>query len=126
MSSFSDLKDLISSLASSDAAGMWRVFIALLLVGHIAWACGWLPGISGFAFANDVDALRSEFNEYLKVDLEEKLFNMQERLCALRAGDKNVHVPDREYRFKERIRVLLNAYRDLISRSYVLDECARL
>jgi len=126
VSSFSDLKDLISSLASSDAAGMWRVFTALLLVGHIAWACGWLPGISGFAFANDVDALRDEFNDYLRVDLDEKLFNMQERLCALRLDEPDNRFPDREYRFKERIRVLLTAYRELVGYSYTLDQCARL
>jgi len=51
---------------------------------------------------------------------------MQERLCQLRNEEPDSRGPDREYRFKERIRILLNAYRELVGYSYTLDQCARL
>lgn len=121
------LKDLfeLSLAEDSRTAAYWRLFIALLLTTHIAWACGWLPGVSGFAFAGEVHKLTTEFREHLVTDLEEKLFNMQERLCELRF-DPDKYSVDKEARYKERIRNLMRAYRDLADHNYVLDQCALL
>lgn len=33
----------------------WRLIVTLIVGVHIAWACGWLPGIQGFALAAEVD-----------------------------------------------------------------------
>ncbi len=43
-----------------------RSFIGLFMLGvslHIAWSCGWLPGLSGFAFASDIKSTSAQLSE---------------------------------------------------------------
>ena len=43
----------------------WRVLVAFVITMHVAWACSWLPGISGFALAADLEASKLETNSRL-------------------------------------------------------------
>lgn len=54
-----DFATLAGDLIKSPVAA-WRVAILSILslfAFHVAWACGWVPGIPGFAMAADVSEL---------------------------------------------------------------------
>jgi hypothetical protein len=70
----------------------WRVIILLILFGHIAWACNWLPGVQGFALASEVDKQIKQLDSRLgmietKQDIALRIALADEicRLYALRA-----------------------------------------
>lgn len=52
------LSHLQGLLPPMDEMTKWRLSISCVaIVGllHVLWACGWIPGFSGFAFADEVD-----------------------------------------------------------------------
>lgn len=61
------LKELLSlgtALVTSPVAA-WRVVILLVFGGHVAWACGWLPGLQGFALVAEVDSKIAQLDSRL-------------------------------------------------------------
>lgn len=61
--SFGKLLDLVASdLSPAMKTVLWRVLITILVGVHVAWACGWLPGISGFAMADDLKQMNRDIS----------------------------------------------------------------
>lgn len=84
---------LVSALATSPVAA-WRTVIVLVIGGHIAWACGVIPGVQGFAVAGEVDAKVAQLDARLgaietKQDIALRIALADEicRLYALRAAN---------------------------------------
>lgn len=72
----------------------WRLLVTLIVGLHITWACGYLPGIRGFALAGEVDAkvagldarlatIETKQNIALRIALADEIC----RLYALRASN---------------------------------------
>ena len=48
------LVEFLAEAAKSPTVA-WRLLATVIICVHIAWACGWLPGIQGFALAENVE-----------------------------------------------------------------------
>jgi hypothetical protein len=62
----------------------WRLVVfavCLAFALHILWARGMIPGVSGFAYASDVAKLRASVETILKMQLEDRLRNLQSEKC---------------------------------------------
>lgn len=62
-------------LPPMDGVTRWRVIVSIsimLLCGHVAWSCGWIPGVAGLAQADEIGP---------KID--EKLRPIEAKLSAL-------------------------------------------
>lgn len=108
--------------------------VTALFVSHIAWACGWIPGVSGFAFASDIDdvqhdlqALSTEVQHELREltgelrtqrieYLEERILSAYAQQCSATKGDlRDIH--------QRRLTRLLRHYQDVTAYTYPLQEC---
>lgn len=58
------LKELFSAVTTviESKTATWRLIVLFVVGGHVAWSCGWLPGIQGFAMAQDVQNNTSKLN----------------------------------------------------------------
>jgi hypothetical protein len=82
----------IASLITGDMTpGERQNFIRILFWGavsfHIAWACGLLPGVQGFAVASEVDGKIAQAVEPIKVEVREidrKLSRVEREVIAAR------------------------------------------
>lgn len=87
----------VTALITSPVAA-WRVVIIMVVGGHIAWACGWLPGLRGFALAGEVDAKVAQIDSRLgaietKQDIALRIA-LADEICRLHAlRDANVTNP---------------------------------
>lgn len=77
--------------ADSDPAKVriWRIYIAMatlvnsiVLAAHVAWACGFLPGFSGFALAADFEDTKQAQVLLTREILEQRIFDMRVRQCV--------------------------------------------
>lgn len=82
-----------TALLTSPVAA-WRIVIIIVVGGHIMWACGWLPGMPGFALAADVDGKVAQLDARLgtietKQDIALRIALADEicRLYTLRAAN---------------------------------------
>lgn len=109
--------------------GVWRAFIAtatLLLMfglaGHIAWACGYIPGLPGFARAQDVHELKTDFRKQQIRLLEQALLDMRARQCRAIVDDNR-----EAKRFTaERMAQLSTEYYALAGYLYPVPDCNAL
>ena len=60
----------------------WRAALLLLLGGHIAWSCGWIPGITGFALAQDLEDQEEQIEEQL-ARVEDQVERVEEKLSTV-------------------------------------------
>jgi len=52
----------------------WRVTVSMVIVAlgvHVAWSCGWIPGVSGLARADEIDDKIDEKLEPVERKLDE-------------------------------------------------------
>lgn len=54
---------LISTIPPESRVVVWRVLVTVIVLGHIAWACNLLPGVSGFALSEDLIRFTNAVNE---------------------------------------------------------------
>lgn len=108
--------------ASGPEVVRWRLSIsfAMFLVGvHIAWACGLLPGLSGFAQASEVRAVDREVTIIRRELLETRIFDTTVKLCMAMSESR----PEVKQFYSQKQRDLLTAYRDLTSRDPRVPDC---
>jgi hypothetical protein len=56
---FKALFDLaIGTIPAEHRTSVWRMFLTLIVGGHILWACGMIPGLDGFARAAEAQENR--------------------------------------------------------------------
>lgn len=55
--------------------------VVMLLVLHVLWACGFLPGLQGFALAAETDKIRGKVDTILMLSLEDRMRGLSEELC---------------------------------------------
>jgi len=56
-----------------DGMMRWRVTVSMVIVAlvvHVAWSCGWIPGVSGLARADEIDDKIDEKLEPVERKLE--------------------------------------------------------
>lgn len=106
---------------------------AITLVFHVAWACGFLPGVSGFALSEEVSSkneqltaqmtrLQHAFTEQEIILLEGAILDMRSKQCAAIVNN------NRESRrfAAERLTRLLNKYQETASHNFPLPPCAEM
>lgn len=108
---------------------MVQTIIAGLFAFHIAWACGWLPGISGFALASDTQQVQEDIKD-LRQTIENgfkeiRKEQIQDRLSALQALRCTAQDQQLEREYVNRIQELQSRYRDAFGYTYPLEPCAR-
>jgi hypothetical protein len=90
------VKDMLAAAvaAVNSPVAVWRLFVLFVVGGHIAWACGLIPGIRGFALANEVDEKIAQLDHRLsaietKQDIALRIALADEicRLYSLRAAN---------------------------------------
>ena len=112
---------------SPRALRRWRVSVALWLMGvtgfgafHVAWACGWLPGMPGFALEVDLARVQADVHRSLVMQYRTSLFEVRQQQCeAARAGR-----PLSAYTSK--LQDLLDEYDTLTDQDYRLPACSEL
>lgn len=104
---------------------LWRVtlvlfngFIAIVMTIHIAWACGFLPGFSGFALADDIQEMRHEARDLKRVILEKEIFETRNKHCTADAVQKPFYYA--------RLVDLVRQYRQLVGEAYSIPSCEEL
>jgi hypothetical protein len=84
---FKDLLELVTELVKSPTAA-WRIVVTLVVGGHIMWACGWVPGLAGFALAADVaEANKSLQGQLSQIQHSQRIslrIALAEEICRLR------------------------------------------
>lgn len=105
------------------AVRRWRVMVSLWVIFfcvHIAWACSWLPGVTGFAMASDVGKLQSAVQTIIVSQVRGSLFEVRVQQCeALKAGRPTTV-------YAEKLQDLLADYEDLTGDLYPLPACVDL
>jgi len=87
----SKLIELIAEATKSPTIA-WRLLVTVVIGVHIAWACSLLPGIAGFAMAEEVDDVKGRLTEIeKKQDIALRIALAEEicRLYTLRAANEN-------------------------------------
>lgn len=109
-------------LSREARTAVWRVSITAFLVFHIFWACGWIPGIPGFAMAAEYQGLQDEVQTVKETLLEKDLIESQERFCHARVGGNLTAMRYAE----ERRRRLLGEFRAMTDEAFNLPSCMEL
>jgi hypothetical protein len=116
-----DPKWLTVGLTEEQVKGVIVVGWRALLVVHIAFACGWLAwtGISGFAYASDVQNVSDDVSA-IKVELlEQRIFETRLRQCQSESAEPRTF-------YREKLQELLRKYRELMAADYALPGCREL
>ena len=114
---------------SSPRVWRWRLtiagLVALLLLtsaGHIAMACGYIPGWSGFALAAEVREVDDKLSSMQRALIEERILKMRERQCRAISNDNEM-----ARRFAaERMSELQREYRQMFGYAYDAPPCGAL
>ena len=117
---FHDL--LLADLDPAQRTVLWRVGLTAALVFHVSWACGWIPGMTGFAMAADYHFLAEKVDSIELSLLEEKIIEAQERLCR---ADAENNVPAMRYS-AERLRELVYEYESMTGKIFRVPQCNEL
>lgn len=117
---FSNL--LLGDLDQEQRTAVWRIGLTFLILGHVSWACGWLPGISGFAMAADYERLAGTVDKVTVSLLEKDIIQAQERFC-LAIRDRN---PEAQRYALDRRRKLMQQWLDLKDKPFALPTCQEL
>lgn len=119
-----------------DSSYHWTISITLLgviavLAAHIAWACGLIPGLIGFARADEVDIVKSQLSQLQKLVsenivtsraeyLEGRAFDIRVKQCEAIAQKKSALV------FTTQLQQVLYSYRVLTGRDLSLPGCEEM
>lgn len=106
----------------------WRMSIAILLLSsvtvqaiQVAIACGWLSsyGISGFAYASDMDDLRLTSRRIESRLIEQRLLDVERTLCKTSGAQVRGHLLGI-------LRDAITDYASLTGRQWTRPTCAEL
>lgn len=129
------VKDVLAELFPPDVPRIvrWRLVVAgvmTFMVFHILWACGLLPGVSGFAQADDVEYKFAEIKKQLKDSSEVQKKILQAQLAAqlrdlhkIRCGSSDENV---KLRLDREIDEAQLEYKTLTGERYPLQACRDL
>lgn len=114
-----DLRDwMVADMPPRAKVALWRGSITALLLFHIFWACGWVPGMPGFALAAHAEDTNSEVRQLRIELLERDLLDAHALRCA---------ADDRELRrlYSQRVQMRLRKYQEIVGTPYPLEPCPR-
>lgn len=97
----------------------WRIMVFAALLGltvHVAWACGLIPGLHGFALADDVEKISGNVDTILLLSMENTIRGLAEELCRT----KNV---SSRHIFQEQIDRLQLQHHDMTGAYYPTSGC---
>lgn len=129
------VKDVLAELFPPDVPRIvrWRLVVAgvmTFMVFHILWACGLLPGVSGFAQADDVYTKFEKIQEKLedadkvqKKILQSQLAAQLRDLHKIRCASTDEHVT---MRLDRDIDEAQQEYREVSGERYPLPPCRDL
>ena len=108
----------------------WRIKVALTqmltmaaLTLHIFWACGWIPGVPGFARSADMQDVQTSVQAIRVEQLRAALFPARVLQCRSRGSPESTGASGLT---SERVSQLLNDYYRLTGVEYRLTDCADL
>ena len=113
---------LLADLDPAQRTALWRIGITGLISFHVAWACGWIPGMTGFAMAGDFHFLAEKVDSIEISLLEAEIIEAQERFCR---AELDSNIPAKRYS-AERLRELVYEYEKLTSMIFRLPTCNEL
>lgn len=97
--------------------------VTVLFSVHVAWACGWIPGMSGFAFAQDIDDVKHEIKELTEELRTQRVEYLEERILAAYAQQCSAGTQDLREIHQRRLTRLLRHYQDVTDYTYPLQAC---
>lgn len=97
--------------------------VTILFLTHVAWARGWIPGVTGFAFASDIEAVKHEITELTGELREQRVEYLEERILAAYAERCAAITPDLRKIHQRRLARLLRHYQSVTQYIYPLQPC---
>lgn len=138
-------KDAYQVLTEDLTPPMKRFLLHLVLFAvlflHVAWACGWIPNVPGFALASDTDEILKVQREMekdwdgkldeLKASLDDLADNvhtmrvemLEERILMLRSARCQAEGTNNREQYSRRLQRALRQYRTLTNTAYPLEAC---
>lgn len=112
---------------SPKAQRRWRVSVALwLILGtafgafHVAWACGWLPGMPGFALEVDLHKVQADVHRSLVMQYRTSIFEVRQQQCQAAREGRPLSV------YTGKLQDLMDEYDLLADQAYRLPDCNEL
>lgn len=112
--------------ADGDAMRSWRLnhsitllFVTAALSVHIAWACGFIPGLYGFAHAGELMAVSKQVKETQLTLLDQSIMEARRNECRFTKQNNK----DGAQFAASRLRALLSQWHDLSTHEYLLPTC---
>jgi hypothetical protein len=122
------LTDLtLGSLSPEARTALWRAGITVAIVVHIAWACGLLPMLDGFAFAGDLEQAQAEIQAKLE-RLEESQntllrIALSQEICRIYSL-RNASQGELQRQLQRSLVDKQDQYMAIVGERYPLSECA--
>lgn len=90
--------------------GRWRLaisgtllVIAGLLAFHISWACGWLPGLPGFAMASEMAQVDKKVDRLYQSDLVDRIEKILRFKCNSGSQELDSTLRDLEAEYRDEV-----------------------
>ena len=120
---------VMGDMTDQQRRAVWRTAFIAILGLHIFWACGWLPGVSGFAMAsdfklikNEVEILKDEVGDIRTALLVKDIETAQQRICEAQKANNT-----KALRYAaERKTELTRRFVESEGRNPVIPSCAEL
>lgn len=104
---------------------LWRLtlvafntVLAFIIAVHIAWACGFLPGFSGFAIASDIEDIKKDSKGLKQVILEKEIIDTAISHCSSKLETRAFYYA--------RLIDLLKQYREIVGAQFDKPNCIEL
>lgn len=104
---------------------LWRLtlvafntVLAFIVMVHIAWACGFLPGFSGFAVASDIEDIKKDSKGLKQVILEKEIIDTAISHCHSK--------PETRAFYYARLIDLLKQHREIVGTQFEKPNCTEL
>lgn len=97
--------------------------ITALFTVHVAWACGLIPGVQGFAFASDINDVKHEIQELTLALQTQRVEYLEERVLTAYAQQCSAEGQDLREIHQRRLTRLLRHYQDVTGYTYPLQAC---
>jgi hypothetical protein len=111
----------------SDPATRWQYIVSMTLLAlaglggfHVAWACGWVNGLEGFALAVELEDQQESIDQILSRMIATQVEEARQAQCAAIESNNDAAVRG----WSSTLTRLLAEYENEAGRSYALRACS--
>lgn len=98
--------------------------VSIILAFHVLWACGWIPGMPGFALDTDISEVKVELRDLTLELRQQRVDYLEERILTAYAEHCRADELSLKQIHQRRLQRLLRLYQDVTGRAYPLQRCA--